>query len=381
MKRTPFVWLALPLLTLAALPGCGDDVESNGGGGATGMPLEQVPDALAAGLCESISTCFGSFADLIYRGVDCVDDVSSDIRDGSLPIWQADIAAGTVVYHGDKAQACADAVAARGCGLRSERLPAVCDETLEGQVPVGGACQGGVECAGQRYCAFTGDVCPGVCTELEPAGAACATDDACQSGLACLLDPATGEGQCGTLGGEGDPCASDDACESGSSCLGEDPPNGVMGTCTSWTNRFTEAEGAACDPAEGQLCSEGLSCVVDDFMPGSGVSFLCSQPFASGAACKVGFPNACPVDEYCDADLAGGMLEGTCVKSPGEGEPCYDSGAGGAVPPCAPGLACNPSGLCESTSDLGGDCSTDDFCHSGVCSAEVCTTPDRCQAP
>jgi hypothetical protein len=380
MTRIPFAWLALPLLSLVALPGCGDDVESEGGGGATGIPIEDVPEALGTALCASIASCYGSFSDIIYRGVDCVDNVSSDIRDGSLPIWQADIAAGTVVYHGDKVQACADAIAAQGCGLRSERTPSICDEALEGQVAAGGACQGGVECAGPRYCAFTGGVCPGVCTDLEASGAACQSDEACQDGLVCLVDAATGDGVCGALGGEGDTCSGDDRCAAGASCVGADPATDTLGSCTSWSNRFTEAEGAACDPAGGQLCSEGLSCVVDGFVPGSGVTFSCSQPFASGAACQVGFPNACPVGEYCDADLATGMVDGMCMKSPTAGEPCYDSPAGGAVPACAPGLACNPSGLCEGTSDLGGDCSTEDFCHSGVCTSGVCAAPDRCQA-
>jgi hypothetical protein len=177
----------------------------------------------------------------------------------------------------------------------------------------------GVECAGPRYCAFTGGVCPGVCTDLEASGAACQSDEACQDGLVCLVDAASGDGVCGALGGEGDTCSGDDRCAAGASCVGADPATDTLGSCTSWSNRFTEAEGAACDPAGGQLCSEGLSCVVDGFVPGSGVTFSCSQPFASGAACQVGFPNACPVGEYCDADLATGTVDGMCMKSPTAG--------------------------------------------------------------
>lgn len=381
MSIPRFVWFTLPVLALAALPGCGDDVETGGPGSDTGRPIDDVPQALAEGLCASIQSCYGDFADVIYRGTDCVVDTAADIRDASLPIWKADIAAGTVVYDGTKVQACADAIAAMGCALRSERLASVCDEALAGNVPAGGACQGNVECDGARYCAFTGATCPGVCTDLEAEGSPCTDNDACQNGLVCLVDAASGQGTCASLADEGEACSNDGECDGGLGCVGADAMTGALGTCETWASRFTEAEGDGCDPQGGQLCATGLSCVLDQFSAGSGASFSCSAPFASGAACKVGFPNGCPADEYCNADLKTGQLDGVCTPSPLEGEPCYDSGLGnGAIAPCAPGLACNPNGICEGTGVIGETCTTEDFCHSGVCTSGVCASPDRCQA-
>lgn len=358
-------WSFLVLGVVALLGvGCGGDDDDD-----ASIPLEDLPDQVADVYCGAIVPCLGALQDLFLNGSDCHETFAAQFADQELPRWQAAIEAGTLVYHGDKAQACLDAFAAAGCDIPSTRTPPACEAALEGQVALGGECNATLECAGSAYCKFDA-ACPGACTALEAAGGACDGDGDCADGLACRGST------CEAPAAEGDSCGGPDGpeCTLGLICLGADAD--TTGVCQPIEEVLVGGDGDDCDPlGGGPLCQDGLSCVLDSLTPGTlQPIWKCAGSVGSGEACKAGFPDQCPDAEMCDADPQAGDIEGTCVSLPDAGEPCAPAllGAG-----CAPGLSCVED-TCTELARIGGACTVDDGCYSGTCDGDTCAAPPEC---
>ena len=348
------------LVALMAV-GCGDD------GGSTS--LDEAPTVVAESVCEPLEECLGELTELFLGGQSCLDAVEPGIRNASAPLWQESIDAGRLAYDGSRLGDCADATRRLGCeALRSRDIPA-CEEAFEGLVDPGGACVAEVDCAGAAHCAFDA-ACPGVCTLRVGGGESCEDDVECQSGFVC-------NGSCVTPAGSGESCGGGSAvtCEDGLLCAGEgdmDP-----GTCKPFDEVLVGALGEPCNLIDGldPLCEPGLSCVIEDFdFMTMEVTQVCAARSSSGGSCFLGFPEACPTGEYCNADPMTGVFEGDCVPLPAAGAPCreVDDGLGQA---CAPNHAC-VDGTCRALQANGASCASAGECHSGNCEGGLCAAPN-----
>lgn len=369
--RPALVALTTTLWLVAA--GCGEDraagAEGESESEGEGIALEDLPAAYAEEVCSQAEACLGALGELFFDRAQCVQDVTSSGEQGSLPQMQAAIDAGTVVYHSDRAQECVDAIAAAGCEIFSNQPIEACEDMFEGSVDEGGACNIDEECAGaDLYC--ENDACPGACAPRLGAGSECANDGECGDALVCDegLDTCEAPGAGGAACGGG----TEPDCAIGLACWGGDEMAGEPGECTDLAALMTEAEGDACDLIDGPLCEPGLSCVVTSVMPAP--VFECQAEVASGAACNLALPDACPDEEYCaGAEPMTGDIEGNCEPLPGDGEACAPT-----FPTCATGAACIDE-TCVVLRDVGGDCEDDDWCHSGTCADGACAEPAACE--
>jgi len=334
------------------------------------VPLAELPTGYAAAICEAADTCFGQLLPIFLAGGDCETPYRGAIANGALPLFEAAIARGTLIYDGARASACFDAIGAGGCDTLSGTMPAVCEEALEGTVALGGVCDVDAECAGDTAC-VQNTTCPGTCTMRGGPGRMCARDEECQSGFVCDST------SCTAPPSEGQACQGPSApdCRDGLICVGGNETR--AGTCRTQMSLFTAAEGATCDLEAGPYCQEGLSCIVDGFVVGVGATLLCARPVATGAACKIGVPTQCPLGEYCTARLVPGMTEGTCMPLPVGGEPCAMDTFG---PACAAVHVC-VGATCRPLQANGGACESVAECYGGVCTAGVCAVPMLCAAP
>src|SRR5262249_222221 len=130
----------------------------------------------------------------------------------------------------------------------------------------------------------------------------------------------------------------------------------------------------SCDLDMGELCEQGLSCVVK--LEGTQTSFSCQKPQAAGASCSFGAPSPCPQDQYCNVDLSSGRVDGTCEDLPAAGQAC--AGVPGS-PPCAAGLECDTDLQCRPVNRLGQPCMSDEGCASGHCVAARCARIKGCE--
>jgi hypothetical protein len=101
----------------------------------------------------------------------------------------------------------------------------------------------------------------------------------------------------------------------------------------------------------------------------------CIAPVASGAACRLAFPEACPLGEYCSP--VPDTLEGTCVPLPVAGESCA-IGALDQNQLCAPYTRCE-NGTCRALQNIGGTCAADSTCYSQYCLNGKCAADGACE--
>lgn len=332
------------------------------------VPIGELPAAYATAICDAADACLGPLLPIFLAAGDCETPYRALVANTVLPMFEAAIARGTLVYDPARVSACLDAVASGGCDtLAGGMLPAACEDALQGTVALGGACDIDAECVDDAAC-VQGAACPGTCTARGGPGRSCARNDECQRGFIC--DSTT----CTAAPTEGQACKGPSApdCRIGLICVGGNDTR--QGTCRTQEAVFTAGEGAACDLQAGPWCQEGLSCVVDSIAMPGGAMLLCARPVASGAACKGGIPDQCPVGEYCTAALAMGMNEGTCAPLPVGGEPCATRIVG---PQCAAAHAC-VAGICRPLQANGGACESPADCYSGICTAGVCAAPMLC---
>jgi hypothetical protein len=135
---------------------------------------------------------------------------------------------------------------------------------------------------------------------------------------------------------------------------------------------LSAAEGAACDPAAGVLCKDGLSCVAESLDAAAAkLIWQCVKTgsYLTGEACKPGAPEACSSGNYCKTGTGLLALTGTCTPIPDALQPC-GTGFGAQ---CKQGAVC-VSGICQNFADNGVSCTGDDMCYS-----EHCGTTGGCE--
>ena len=338
--------------------------DSSGSAGA--IAFDALPAKYAAAACTAYQNCSGPIlVSLFLNGADCASSIAPQLENGAFALMQQKIAAGTIRYDGNKAQACLDALSKLSCdGLLTRDQPE-CLAALDGLVAQDGDCDLNEECAGSALCRSSTGTCPGRCVPLLSAGQACTADGDCDNGLQCS----------GTTKLCVRPAAIGEACEYGSPpcgpgaiCLGKDDTAKTPGTCRTATEAFSAAAGAACDPATGILCAPGVSCVADHLDPAIPVKLIwtCvkSGAYAAGAACKPGLPDACASGNYCLAGTGPTALDGICTAIPQAKQAC-GTGIGAQ---CQPGAVC-VAGLCQDFAANGVSCTGDAMCYSGYCGA------------
>ena len=309
-----------------------------------GLPIEQLPYALAVARCDYQRRCF---AVSTYVFNECVDSVASTGRwgyqvcgdqglEGSCPsegedfllptALQQAVESGVVRYDAQREAQCIAALLAEGCAgdqLIETILP--CTGILGCPPPVdGGAApttDGGATCSQfvppeeqfWRSC-VTDDDCAG---ETSPQGPDCV------GGICAPTRCGITIGGCTTFAAAGEPCASsalslvnnivtpDGMCAPGLACQGV-PADGGLGTCV-----VPADVGGSCSDNTG--CKPGLACACGtcEIPPSTG-------PCVNGL-CEVGVA-------YCD------FRSHTCLPVRAEGASCV-----GAFDACAPGLLCNGS--------------------------------------
>jgi hypothetical protein len=349
-----------------ALTACGDDDRA---GSLDPVPIEALPTVLAGAACSKLEACYADLSDVVDALLGgCRARVEGSVTNATLPRVQMAIAMGTVVYDEMAAGACIGALSSASCStIASGSLESMCAEAFQGTVALGGMCNIDEECEGDAFCQFGGS-CPGTCTATGAAGADCSGDDQCAAGLQCNA------GSCAAPAGHGAACGGPSGgadCAGGDFCVGESSTS--AGICRSPGEIFTVAEGGTCDVKGFVLCRTGLSCTAMASAGGAPV-FVCRPGVGAGAACSVGFPDPCPDDQFCDADISAGELAGMCRALPTAGQAC----ARGVFTRCAEGFICN-SGTCARVQPNGGPCTMSDECFSSTCDGTVCTAPPFCE--
>jgi hypothetical protein len=176
--------LLLRLLVLGALGG------ACGGGGASprDIPLAQMPAAVKAAICAKIDACC-SAAERQKNprlGSDLAGCQAGLNRQATflLADLEASVAAGRVVYHGDRLARCLADLEARSCA--AVKMPAgemtlteICDGIIESRVALGGRCTEYWDCIGGWCAGDPGDTC----VAIKPEGADCDEGVECASGI------------------------------------------------------------------------------------------------------------------------------------------------------------------------------------------------------
>lgn len=382
LGRVRSVGLGL-LFLVVAVHACGGDSE-NASSAPTPIPLDQLPAKVAVIYCSTLKKCMPLY-DVYLGGADCVADTTKRVQDTLVAGINDAIAKGTVVYHGEKAQACLDAMQAQDCSLMVNRASVVCEDALEGKVAEGAACTINTECVGRDYCKSTG-TCPGKCAPLEATNGPCYSNDACQDGLTC--NKATTPGACQPPAIEGKACqATANDCGPNLICWGRGGPANTPGTCKTSAALFVGSDGSTCGVgASDTLCKTGSTCAIDTV--GNPSTYKCAPSSAANAACKPGFPNACPSGQYCDApNLMKGDATGTCKPLPTELQPCttdaFTKNECLALLKCDMSVAAQP--VCKTRQSIGGTCANaagaddKDLCYSENCSSGKCVARADCK--
>ena len=368
---------SLALLPWLLCVACGGSSDFTSGDSDDALDFDELPASYAAAQCELVERCAGPLYHVFFTLEDCATTAEARFRDGGFSALEAAVDAKTVSYDGKKAAECLDILANRECTEINQRTNDVCEAALTGTVKPGGDCTIDEECEGSRICDFA-DQCPGTCVEHFDAGHVCIVNDECADGLVCseatsrcVAPPTNGE----ACGGGVEP-----QCDGGFLCAGENKDTQTTGTCRPHDQIVEHGAGEACTPTLGDLCAEGLSCVVQSITPA--FTFACRANPAPGGACRLGIPENCTAGEYCPistAELALGIVESNCVPLPEIGEPCaarpIDIGA-----TCEAYARCDePAGTCLGLRGLGESCSSDELCKSGNCESGGCAPVRACQ--
>ena len=195
---------------VALVIGC--DGGSNGGSNAS-IPLDQFASEFAATVCRKAFECCDASerADHPTFAADeanCRSAYAAPIN-SSIATHRASVDAGRILYHGDRARRCVDAIAALPCEQWSrddaDRRIADCLHYTKGTIAPGGACGWTIECAdgscnNENICvgrAGVGEACQGV---------------PCRWELACIVDAAGYPTVCVEPFADGSPCTNDFEC-------------------------------------------------------------------------------------------------------------------------------------------------------------------------
>jgi len=335
----------------------------------------QFCEPLAALRCEWFESC-GCDVLVVNDGIDRVR--CEAVLTAECVLETAAVVPDTARFDAARADACLALVRARNpiCRPLDMRIiGGLCEPFLAEPVAIGERCVAGICADGFGYCA------EGVCRERSGAPQPCYGSEVCRSGLVCvrgLCAPLTPESVRGCIGDEDcEPalvcvdglcarpgedrarCFEDNDCAFRSTC--------VRGECVA---RVSECAGGA------EACGGNAGC---------GGAWTCEPRASAGERCGwLHWTRDCAPDLYCGDDfrceprrhagescgpgtlcLSGlacsglAFSEGVCLVPPGLGSPCF----GGEFGPveCAAGLACL-DGTCARTPTDGEKCSDDRRC-------------------
>lgn len=328
---------AVSALSLS-LAGC-----PSGGGG--GVSFDDFPEEYARVTCALVERCPTTAT--TFEG-DCMTHALASYEDSLGARLRDGIANGTIVYHGDAARSCFDAVNRAEC-LDSSAASSDCLRVFEGTLAAGATCHMDEEC---RSGECSG--CPGTCVDIAREGEDCSARE-CGYGLACQ------SAVCVPLPSVGEPCLAEGSrCAQGLTC--DDSPGGTN-LCHRPGSMDREVGETCSYPSD--LCRSGLYCVATD-----GGLVCQSGRVERDGACQPSFPDRCPSGQFCRTGSDGG---GTCTDRPGLGDPCsWDLSCNG-------GLWCDESGgtgVCRARGRLGSACTSGEGCYSSSCDGSVCVAPE-----
>jgi len=347
---------------------CGESFDATENGSPQDIPFEQSSAGAAAAFCSAFERCSEQTYKLYWGGEDCEQIVTQQLDNGTYTVIEESLNAGRATYHGDRAQACHNAVEALGCGALLSNYLDECEQAFAGTIAAGGECWGDVECIGDLICTVK-TACPGTCSARGSSGAACMANLHCQDGLLCHLVTGT----CTAPKNNGEPCGGADQaqCAPPLLCVGGDPKKGIAGTCQPPEEVLVGALGDDCDILNGPLCQYGLHCAVVNYVLPDTLVSECVNSASSGTACHPAIPDMCPTDEHCDVPTS--SINGTCRSLPSAGAACvetYDKR-------CQPYHRCVDD-VCRAFEKNGGNCTDSAVCYSGSCNNGSCGAYDLC---
>jgi hypothetical protein len=353
-----------------------------------GQPLNpsDVAAALARGRCGALEACLGkSLLSASFDGNDCVDFTTRQQADRHLHWLPASIAADRVTFRPAALAQCEKDLVSLGCDVVSKRMPASCEQAVEGQADVDADCTIDQDCKGNAFCDKGAlETCPGHCAAPQTSGLPCGASLECADGLVCR------DGNCKVPLVEGDTCSrrKGSDCPPGLVCQGID---GML-TCRSIESLYAAKQGESCD-LYGRLCEIGLVCQSQNSGNTSGT---CAPLAAMNATCRPSEPGQCPSTQYCKdaranvSTRAPAGKDGVCADLPTDAEACIGISTQSGQPPCPIGSVCCVPGsvcvagsaapMCHAMKMAGGACSTNAECYGGLCQANVCAiTTIECQ--
>ncbi len=179
MKYT--IWIAL-------LSACG-------GGGGGGVSPSEFPAAIAEVTCSRLAECCTTeeFMDETLGSDDEAECKAIFTGFGGLlaDVIEDSVAAGRLIYHGDRVQTCLDVIAGLSCAdfqTEADIEGSACQDPFEGLVENGGECANDFDCV-SNYCSgdsldFEGNIMFGACIDAPVAGQPCDDND-CADGAFC----------------------------------------------------------------------------------------------------------------------------------------------------------------------------------------------------
>lgn len=346
---------------------------AGGGGAGTGPALSEIPSIFAQAMCSAVTGCSTSAAGLFLGANDCATLVAAQIKNGSLPGFQAAVDAGTLKYDPSAVQGCLDAISNGGCLYSNNPYIAACELALGGTVDEGGACAIDEECKGDLYCKY-GGTCPGTCSLREQQDSLCRTNKDCQSGLTCFVTTGT-TGRCTvkpTLGqGCGYDVPSECSPQSGDAVICWGASSTKEGQCVAVNAIASQGIGNDCSVLASSLCVSGATCALASIA----LNGTCVDVSSSATSCTFSFPDPCDKEQYCTATAPN--TPGTCSLLPTANQPCVTGIiAQFSNKVCAPDHVCvttaapSTGGTCVKYRQNGEACSGDKVCYSGRCDSQ-----------
>ena len=366
--------IAIALTTSLLFAACGGSSNSDTAPSNNGIPLAEVPAALAKSACDVFARCNKLFYPIVFAVTDCTATVTAQFTEATFNDLERVVTDGTANYNALLGKQCVDAVEAGDCSVFDNNLPAACRQAFTGTVAAGGDCTMAQECSDpDSRCDTSAGVCPGKCAPRSSAGVDCQVNEDCALGLVC----AKLTSKCTAPPKEGEPCGGtvNEDCAGGLICVGDDKASMTPGACQSQDTVLVAASGSDCSIKHGPMCQVGLSCVITTLT--ADLNGKCQPPGAASSACNISIPSQCPVGQFCPLTLTQALagMTANCTDLPAENDSCAPNTS---LSVCGKDLICDSSKTCAKRSELGQTCMRDDECVSNHCINGGCSSVSAC---
>jgi hypothetical protein len=291
------------------------------GCGSSSIQLEDLEAAAHEAECTRLVRCG------LFVSVESCDAYSRAPPPSSYGPAQA---AGRLVFDGESARRCEDALAAEGCDVTSREvrvMPEPCLTMFHGSVADGDRCSFDQECVSSR-CELPlceeGVCCVGMCGPSRPRGR---VGDACDRTSECIDGFCDVDHTCHALGGAEASCSNDAQCDYGLACAQASPS--LPGNCKTLPHLGDLCPYRRCADVNA-ICDATLHCVALG-LPGSPcasqgdcspfaecdmTNHVCIEPPTLGMPCNL----ACAGDAWCDRETQPTVA--TCNALQPNGTPC-----------------------------------------------------------